>query len=184
MHKIDRGIRLEQIAPCALAGIRFAGNQKNAKLIAHAVDVDDGAIVDRRKLAGQRGRFDFDDIRSAMRDRDINALRRTNRNRARFHDLAVAADRHHGAPLVGALILNLIGDGLRLANNAEARCGNQGNAAVSLILDARDQRMNRRRKAECAGVRRHIVDASVRDHDRSGNAVGGNVRERRSERGK
>ena len=137
MHEIDRGIGLEQIAPGPLAGIRFAGDQKHAQLVAHAVDVDDGAVVDRRQLAGERRRFDLDDIRPAVRDRDIDTLRRADRNRARFHDLAVAADRHQRAPLVGALILHLIGDGLGLADDAEARRGNQGDPAVPLVPHAR-----------------------------------------------
>ena len=118
-----------------------------------------------------------------MRDRDIDALRRADRHGARFDDLAVAADRHRGAALVGALILHLVGDGLRLADDAEARRGDQCDAAVALVLAAGDQRMNRRGEAERAGFRRYVVHASVGDHDRAGDAVGGNVGQRRAERG-
>ena len=183
MHEVDRSVRLEQVAPGPLAGIRLAGDQQHAQLVAHAVDGDHRAIVDGGELAGERRRFDLDDVGAAMRDRDIDALRGADRHRAGFHDLAVAADRHHGAALAGALILDLIGDGLRLADNAEARRGDQRHAAVAFILVAGNERMNRRREAERAGFGRHVVHAPVGNHNRAGDAVGGNVGERRAKRG-
>ena len=69
-----------------------------------------------------------------------------------------------------------------MADNAEARRGNERYAAVALVLAAGDQRVNRRGEAECAGVGWHVVDAPVGDHDRAGDAVGRNVGKRRSER--
>ena len=118
-----------------------------------------------------------------MRDRNIDTLRRADRDGARFNDVAVAAYRYHGGAFFGALILDLIGHGLRLADDAEARRGEKGDAPVALVLVAGDQRVNRRSEPERAGVRRHVVDAAVGDHDGAGNAIGRHVGERRTERG-
>ena len=112
----------------------FAGDEKHAQLVAHAVDIDDGAIVDRGELAGERRGFDLDDIRPAVRDRDIDALRHTDWHTARFHDVAVAAYGDRGAALAGAMILDLVGDRLCLADNAKARRGDERHAAVALVL--------------------------------------------------
>ena len=183
MHQIDRGVRLEQIAPRPLTGIRLAGNQKHAQFVAHTIDVDDGAVVDRRKLSGERRGLDFDDVRAAVRDGDVDALRRADRHSPRFHDVAVTAHRYRRGSLLGALILDLVGDGLRLANDAEARRGDQRDAAIALVLVTGDERMNGCGKAERAGVRGHIVHAAVGDHDGAGDAIGGHVGERRPERG-
>ena len=67
--------------------------------------------------------------------------------------VAVAAHRHFGGAGVGALILDPIGDGLRLADDAEARRGDERDAAVAFVRVAGDQRVNRRGKAERGGVR-------------------------------
>ena len=46
------------------------------------------------EFAVERRRFDLDDVLPAMRDRDIDVLRRPDRDSARFHDVAVAAHRY------------------------------------------------------------------------------------------
>ena len=48
MDEIDAGVGLEKVAPGALAGMRLARHQQDAQLVAHAVDRDDRAVVDRR----------------------------------------------------------------------------------------------------------------------------------------
>ena len=73
-------------------------------------------------------------------------------------------------------------DGLRLADDAEARRRDQHDAAVALVRPAGDQRMHRRREAERGGLGRHVVHAAVGDEDRAGDAVGRHVGERRAER--
>ena len=57
VHEIDRGVRLEQVAPGALAGMRLAGDQQHAQLVAHAVDRDHGAVVDRRSARCRAARL-------------------------------------------------------------------------------------------------------------------------------
>ena len=125
MHEIDRGVRFEQVAPGPLAGMRLAGDQQHAQLVAHAVDRDHGAVVDCGQFAGERRRFDLDDVRPAMRDRNIDVAATPDRDSARFDDVAVAAHRHLGGAFFRALILDPIGDGLRLADDAEARRGDE-----------------------------------------------------------
>src|SRR5271166_5868099 len=121
MHKIDAGVRLQQIAPSALAGMGLAGHQQNAKLVAHAVDGHDRAIVDLRELVLQCGRLNLDDIRARMRDLYIHADARTHAHIERLDRLAVAAHRYLGSARPTALILDPKRDGLRLANDPEPR---------------------------------------------------------------
>ena len=54
MHEVDAGIGLQEVSPGPLAGMRLAGNQQHAQLVAHAVDRHHGAIVDGRELAFER----------------------------------------------------------------------------------------------------------------------------------
>ena len=58
----------EEVAPGAPAGMRLAGYEQHAQLVAHAIDGNDRAIVDRCQLALKFRRFNLDDVRSGMRD--------------------------------------------------------------------------------------------------------------------
>ncbi len=96
--------------------------------------------------------------------------------------LAVAAHRHLRRAGRYALILDPEGDGLRLTDDAEPRGGHQHDTAVALVLVAGDQPMHRRGKAERGGLARHVVHAPVGDEEDAGDAIMGNVGERRGQR--
>ncbi len=68
MHEIDGSIRLEQIAPGALAGMRLAGNEQHAQPVAHALDHRHGAIVLKRDLAFKRLGDNLGNVLAAMID--------------------------------------------------------------------------------------------------------------------
>ena len=123
----------EQVAPGALAGMRLAGHQQHAQLVAHAVDRDHGAVVDRGELALQRRGLDLDDVRAGVRDRNLRVDGVAGRDGAAVQHLAVAADRDLGRRRPRALVLDAIDDGLRLADDAEARRRHQHDAAVALV---------------------------------------------------
>jgi hypothetical protein len=54
VHQIDRRIGLQEIAPGALTGVRFAGNQKHPQALAHAVCGEHRAVVVRGEfIVGQ-----------------------------------------------------------------------------------------------------------------------------------
>ena len=118
-----------------------------------------------------------------MRDRhvDVDLL-------ADAHAAGVDASRRRAAPRpapcrASALVLDAVGDGLRLPDDAEARRRDQHDAAVALVLVAGDQRVHRRGEAERGGVGRHVVHAAVGDHDGAGDAVVRHVGQARLERG-
>ena len=182
MHEIDRGVRFKQIAPGALAGVRLAGHQQHAQLVAHAVDRDHRAIVDLGQLALERGGLDLDDVRPGMRDRHLDTDVGVDGDDALLQHVAVAPHDDFGGPDLGAVILDAEADGLRLADDAEARGLREHDAAVDLVGVAGDQRVQRRGKTEHGGVGRHVVHAPVSDHDRAGDAVGRHVGERRGQR--
>ena len=164
--------------------MRFARHQQHAQFVAHAVDRHHGAIVDQGQLIGERRGLDLDDIGAGMRDRNFHADVATHAHHALLEHFAVAPDRHlHGAA-AGTLILDAEADGLRLADNAEARRLRQHDAAVDLVAVACDQRVQRRTKAQCGGVGRNVVDAAVGNHDSAGDAIRRHVGERRRQCGK
>ena len=72
---------------------------------------------------------------------------------ALFQHLAVAPHDDFGGADLGALVLDAEADGLRLADDAEARRLREHDAAVDLVGVAGDQRVQRRGKAERGGVR-------------------------------
>ena len=68
MHEIDRCVGFQHVAPGALAGMRLAGDQQHAQILAHALDREHGAIVHGGELAGRGFGLDLDDVR-VRRDR-------------------------------------------------------------------------------------------------------------------
>ena len=62
VHEVDGGVRLQQVAPDALAGVRLAGDQQHAQVLAHALGRDDHAVVGGGQLAGRRLELDLDDV--------------------------------------------------------------------------------------------------------------------------
>ena len=161
--------------------MRLARHQQHAQLVAHAVDRDHRAVVDLRELAFERRGLDLDDIRARMRDRHVDLDVGAHGDGALFHHVAVAPHGDLRRADLGALILDAEADGLRLADDAEARRLRQHHAAVDLVAVAGDQRMQRRGKAERRRIGRHVVHAAVGDHDGAGDAVGRHVGQRRGQ---
>jgi len=52
MHEIDRRVGFENVAPHPLASMRLARDEQHPQAVAHAVDDDCGAVVDKRQLVG------------------------------------------------------------------------------------------------------------------------------------
>src|SRR5439155_23571131 len=117
----------------ALARMRLAGDHKHAQFVAYAVDGDDGPVIDGRELAVERCRLDLHDVRSRVRDRDLDAHGVADPYVAIFQRLAVAADRDLHRPGRHAGILDAEGDRLRLADDAEARGGDEHDPAIALV---------------------------------------------------
>ena len=85
MNEVDRGVGLQQVAPGALARMRFARDEQHAQPVAHAFDHGHGAVVlrarSRRRAAERRSRRC-----SGRHDRPAPAPRRSRR--------AIDLDRH------------------------------------------------------------------------------------------
>ena len=96
-------------------------------------------------------------------------------------NIAVAPHGHARGFGGHTLIVEPIGDGLRLADNAESwRCHN-GDAAVALIAAARDERMNRSVKSDGGGIRRDVMHAPICNEKRARNAICRHIRQCRSD---
>ena len=91
MDEIDIGVGFQKIAPHPLALMRLARHQQHAQFVAHALDRDDGAVVDLRQFVGQRRDFEFEDIRPGVLDRALDVDRLADRRVERRDPLAVAA---------------------------------------------------------------------------------------------
>jgi hypothetical protein len=175
VDEIDAGVGFQQVAPGALAGVRLARDEQHAKLVAHAVDGNDGAVVDRGEFVFERRGFDLDDVLSGVRDRDLRVDGSAGRDGAAVEHFTVAPDGNLGRCRRGALVLDAIDDGLRLADDAEARRRHQHHAAVAFVAGAGDKRMDRRADAQRRDLGRDIVHASVGEHDCARHAVGRHV---------
>ena len=160
--------------------MRLAGDEQHAQLVAHAVDRDDGAVVDRREFAVERRSFDLDDVRAGMRDRHADTDARAGAHVAALDHFAVAAHgdlrrRRRAAPWSST----------RKAMVCDCPTMPKRGAVVSTTRRSRsfasagDQRMQRRRKAERGGVRGHVMNAAVGDEDRAGDAIRRHVGQRR-----
>ena len=123
MHEIDAGVGFQQIAPGALAGMRLARDQQHPQFVAHAVDRDHRAVIDQRQFVLERRGLDLDDVRAGMLDVDIDIDGLAAQHGALVDHLAVAAHHDLGALAADALVVEPVGDGLGLADDAEARRG-------------------------------------------------------------
>ena len=123
MDEVDAGVGLEQVAPGALAGMRLARDQQHAQLVAHAVDRDHRAVVDGVSSPSS-GEASISTMfgpacgigtltLTFAPDADV-ALSIISPSRRTVTCAGVAG---------GALVLDAEGDGLRLADDAEARRG-------------------------------------------------------------
>ena len=102
--------------------------------------------------------------------------------RALVDHLAVAAHDDPGALAGDALVVEPVGDGLGLSDDAETRRGRNRDAAVALVLAPGDERMHRRLEAEGGGVGGNVMHPAIGDQERAGDAVDRNVRQRRGQR--
>ncbi len=62
----------KQVAPGALAGVRLAGDEQHAQVLAHALGGDDGAVVGGRQLARRRVELDLEDVLPGVRERHLD----------------------------------------------------------------------------------------------------------------
>ena len=70
-----------------------------------------------------------------------------------------------------------------MPDDAEARRGDNGHAAVALVAAAGNQRMDRRTEANRGRVGGNVVHASVGNEECTGNAIGGYIGQRRRDGG-
>ena len=115
MHKVDRAVGFQKIAPCARAGMRLTRDQKHAQAIAHAVDLDQRCVVAIGKFARRGGGGELQHVAPAMRQgqRQVNRLAKRDLKAARL--CPVDRDiKRHGRDALGAGAF--IGDGQRHAH--------------------------------------------------------------------
>ena len=161
----------------------LAGDEQDAQLVAHTLDVDDRAIAVGRKLVGDRGDFELDHVRAGMPDRhfDVDALADLSFDVG--DRLAVPAHgQFHRLAAVGA-VEHARGDDLILADDAVARRLDQHDAALPLARMAGDQRMQRGVEPERGGRGGNVVDDAVGDQDRAADPLRRRVGERAAQRG-
>ena len=157
MHQIDVGVGLQEIAPHPLAGMRLAGDQQHPQLVAHALDVDDGAIAVGGELVFDRRDFQFDHVRPGMVDRRLDIDPLADLGVDLGDRLAVAPHRELDRLAVVGAVEDAGDDDLILADDAVPRRLDQFDAALTLALMAGDERVQRSVEAERSRRRRNIV---------------------------
>ena len=164
MNQIDRRIALKEISPCPLALIGLARDQQDAQPVAHAVDGEERAIIVERQLAGAGADLEFDHVGAGVADRDRQLDRFTDRYVDASHDFA--ADRQgHRRGAARRILDPELGRHLA-ADHAEPRRLLDDDQAVTLVLLAGDQAVQRRAAQFRRQARGHVVYLAVgQQHD-------------------
>ena len=182
MHEVDGGIRFEQVAPGALAGVRLARDQQHAQVLAHAFRRDDDAVVGGGEFARNRRQLDLDDVGAGMWERHRHLDHAVDGGLDAVVGLALAANFQADgvAPgfSPGAGLAHGDLDVARLADDAVAGRFEDLDAAVELAGLAGQQRVDRCVEAQARGGLGHIMDLPVGDHDDAGQPVGRRVGQR------
>src|ERR1700709_1229413 len=96
-----------------------------------------------------------------MRDRNLGVDGVARRNGAALQHFTITSDGDLGRRRPRALVFDAIDDGLRLADDAEARRRYECDAAVAFVAGAGDQRMNRGVEAERCDFGGDVMNTSV-----------------------
>ena len=171
------GVRFQEVAPHALAGVRFARDEQHLQLVAHALDRHHGLVVQRRQFVGQRVDIEFDDIRAAVLDADRHVEPGARRRTQRRDEHAVASHAQHHRLAPARRVDHAQRDRLVLADDAEARGVEEFDAPVALAGMAGDERMKGSMEAERGGGGRHVVHDPVGDREHRADALGRHVGE-------
>ncbi len=162
--------------------MRLARDQQHPQFVAHPVDGDHGAIIDQRQFVLERRGLDLDDVRAGVLDLDLDIDGLAARHRALVDHFAVAAHHDLCAFAADALVVEPVGDGLGLPDDAEPGGGGNRNAAVALVLASGDQGMHRGLKSKRRGVGGNVMHPPIGDQEGAGDAIDRNIRQRRRQR--
>jgi hypothetical protein len=180
VHEVDRCVGLQEVAPGALAGVRLAGDEQHAQVLANALDDMDGAVVGRGDLAFDRLDLEFEDVVAAARHGEAERLFGAGLGDLGCDLVAIKADgdarrRFRADAVINHAEFQL----LRLADNAEARGADDLDAAVEFVLPAGDERVHRRIETGKGGGFRNVVHLAVGDEDRAADARARHIGNRR-----
>ncbi len=176
MHQIHGAVGFQQVPPGALARIGLAGDQQHPKPVAHAVDRDHRGVVAPGQLAGHLGGGEFQHVDAAALQRDRERDRLADRHVEAQRPGAVERDRqrcHPAARRGGADVLDAQGHADRLADDGEGGRCLDDDPPVPVGIRAGQQHMHRPGEIR---QRLGVVDLSVGDEDRPGDAVGRDLR--------
>src|ERR1700676_3261913 len=110
-----------------------------------------------------------------MLDIDVYIDGLTAQHGAFVDHLAVAAHHDLGALTADALVVEPVGDGLHLSDDAETGCGRDRDATIAFVLAPSDQGMDRGLKPERRRVSGDIMHPSVGDQESACDAIDRNV---------
>ncbi len=176
VDEVDRRVRLQHVSPGALAGMRLAGDEEHAKVLAHHVDLGDGDVVLKRQLVLAGLNFELDDRAAGMAERHVDQVLVADGDGIRRDFGAVDPEMHgDGGPRLKVRVEHAVLHVLRLAEDGEAGRPVEHDAAVVLAFLAGDQRMDRGVEAERVGVLGNVVDDAVGDEDGAGDLIGRHV---------
>ena len=174
MDQVHRRIGLQEVPPSALAGMGLARNQQHPEPVTDAVDADQGAVVDGRKLALGGIHLQFHHCRPGVIEFEGEFVAPPHRHPGVQGLVVVVAEPDVGQVgceatcLLGAAVLDPVADRHLLADDAVAGRLFDHQVAVVFAGPSRQQHMDRPRHR---GRRRHVVNLAVGDHDGAGKAL-------------
>jgi hypothetical protein len=179
MDEVDGRVGLEEVAPGPLAGVRLARDQQHPQPVAHAVDDDHGAVVGERQLPIARRGLDLEHRRPGVLQHEFDDRVLAGGEVGGPERPAVAADGDGGgAARLARHVVDAQHHALLLPDDAVGRDLLDDQAAVDLVVPARQQHVEGRGELQRACAFRRIVDLAVGHGDDAGDAPARHVGQR------
>ena len=186
MDQVDARIRFQDVAPGALARVRFARYQQNAQPVADAVDRDDLAVVLHGQFVAAGAHFQLEKGLAAVVEQDFHGHADVRLDRDLPPWPGIALDPDHGVPArPGRIVVEPDRHGQRFAEQAVGRRRFDDQSPVALVLPAGQKEMDWPAAGPAVGIAAgvgRVVDLSVGNRDDAGQALARHFGERALER--
>ena len=180
VHEVDRGVRLEQVAPVAQPHARLARNKHDAEPVADRIDVDDHPVVVGRELTGDGSHLQGDGHHARPLQRQFELGGRSDLQ----HPFGGVPAGHGNADrfrLAHGRFIQKCDPELRgFADDAVAGCPLDDQAAVPFAGGTGQQGVDGSVESQCRQVVGNVVHLPIGDQHDGGDTVRGHVGQSRA----
>ncbi len=157
--------------------MRLTGNEQHFELVTHALNRHHSLVVEQCQLIIQGRDFEFDHVGAAMINPHRHTQHLTGQAAQRRQINPITPHRHIHRDSSGTCINDAHGDHLILANNAETRCFDQFDPAITFAVPAGHKNMQGRAEAKRLGRGRHVMHNAIGDKNGAAHSLRRNIRQ-------